>query len=639
MHHVTLITYSFHKTDPFSLQDITEVDLHVVTRAINFLRTSLCIQMKDLDPSIFLERHIVHLSTLLSSSSNPPLSGSTKSHWTPSNLTYLRALSFPRVRTLAAHVLAFSSDINLSNGRAPEQVSCAAIIVAMEAVARKPVPVETEVMEELASTLGVKHFTVAERYREFSKALADWAPKLPWLDLDLDGSASGGKKGKAMSEKMRKKELVAHTEDIVLFRKGLEKKDTQKAVVGAGDLRMLSDDELERIAQETKDDEEYEEVEEDFYDDQQGEQDVPGGVNAQFQDPLVDKTAAAELLLSFSLSGPPPDVAPPPRRRARRRTGSTSTPSKIDEHGNLTATEALAQRFQASRVFAHNKRPVEYMRQRPGFVKRVRTIETALHSLQATTSSDAAGSSSAIRPSDTDRLRHVERAASSSLHDEETIHFRRLLLAGHAPVSIYTGDAQYSTDASRLEQLLWTKKAEDVLDDELFDEGELEGFVRTEEEVATLEQTPKFVEMGEPAPFDPVKEERRVRKYERDKLARKRKAKSLLVQRKTRDQTWVPELDIDSDDGAPLESISTSGNGGRRRRGPGRKGKMKGDDDDDEEDDPFAPEVKRSKIDQATKERLARLFAEDGEIEDEDGWNEQLGVEAADDVDGGSEFV
>ena len=44
------------------------------------------------------------------------------------------------VRKLATSTLALTNEINLTAGRAPEQVACAVVVVAMEGIARIPAP-------------------------------------------------------------------------------------------------------------------------------------------------------------------------------------------------------------------------------------------------------------------------------------------------------------------------------------------------------------------------------------------------------------------------------------------------------------------------------------------------------------------
>ena len=147
----------------------------------------LKIKTTELDPIVFLERHILHFSNLLRSSPTPLLSGSKKKAWSPPMLPFLRSLKLPDVRTLAEGLLSFCADLKLTVGRSPEQVSIAVIVVAMEGVARRPVPMAGEVMDELANLLSVRSFTVAERYRELNHVLEDFAPRIPWIGPSAKG--------------------------------------------------------------------------------------------------------------------------------------------------------------------------------------------------------------------------------------------------------------------------------------------------------------------------------------------------------------------------------------------------------------------------------------------------------------------
>lgn len=438
------------------------------------VKTWLGIQTTELDPVVFLEGHIVHFSELFDSPASPPLSGSKRSTWTKSNLDWVRSLKLPDVRTLATSLLAFCADAQLNVGRAPEQVSCAVVLVAMEGIARRPAPIATEFLDEMAHRLNVATWTVAERYRELMKVLADFAPRIPWL-----GEAVKGKK---------KREMVSHTEDIVRFRKTLDAKEERAVGETKGKATLvLLDDEAEFT------DEASENDEDDMgFDDEEGEADEPGGPAAFFPDPLTRPKAAAK-------------VAAQALARA-----------------NVVKPSKLATALLSRKVPGVGKRPAEYMRQRPGPAKRVRTLEQAAADLLspfAAPPSVSSSSSTLVHPtiaSDPLTARRKRPPATTSLaaHDDETVRFRQLLLAGHDPASIFDGKVkELPAPSTRLARLLWTKTVDEIDDDELFEPGELDGLVRTPEEVAIVTQTGRYREVPDAEPYvEPKPKRKRIKR-------------------------------------------------------------------------------------------------------------------------------
>lgn len=504
-------------------QGVNDLDFVTLTRAQFTVKYWLRIKTHEVDPVIHLERPIVHLAELFSSSSNPPLSGNLKkSHWSPSNLSFIRTLNLSHVRQLATSLLAFAVEVKLATGRNPEGVAAAAVVMAMEGIARELVPSPSDFFDELGHLFTMKAYTIGERHKEFGHLLTDWAGSLPWLKDEV-GKVKGKKLKKLVAENMA---------DIVELRKGLERKrgeaEIKEEAVGR-EVRKAKKEESEE-------EEEGEEDEEDVdWDDDEGEDDPPGGPSNFFIDPLFNPQAAADTLRA----GDDPNT-----------TTTTTTDLNPELKPNspvpgppyLSTWSQLAATFHARRIEGGGggKRPAQYMRHRPGPVKRVRTIESVAQSLLSPfadgptstpspappeVEASASPSSATLRPT-ASASTSPPRARSASLpiidtasvapkrrfvdpsranpfasHSNEAVAFRQLLLAGHDVTSIFEGTAQYEPSSalksSRLDRLLWVKRVEEVEDDELFDEGELEAIIRTGEEVEMLKRTEKWLTMPE----------------------------------------------------------------------------------------------------------------------------------------------
>jgi hypothetical protein len=402
----------------------------------------------DSDPFVFLEPLIIHFASLLRQPT-PVLSGSKKTTWTKKNLDWLRSLKLTEVRTLAEGLLAFIVDINLAVGRAPEQVACAIVIVAMEGVARRLAPVVGEIMDDMAFRLKVAAFTIAERYRELHRLLLDFAPRIPWIGSTLEGK--------------KKKDMVAYTEDIVKFRKALDAKKKREEV--AQKLVLLSEVEGEEggaVASGSgggKGD---------------SDEDEAGGAEEHFPDPITNPKAAkaAKLVVVTPTAGP-------------NRVAAVFTEEKIlhlaTQRPNNGSTKG--------------QRPLEYMRQRPGAANLVRTLENTANSLLSPfiTSPITPATPASSTPS-TSTVKQIHPGIAFAPHSAEAIRFRQQMLAGHEPLEIFAGvRAPTFTPTTRLERLLWERGNSDgIADDELFGEDELEGFLRSSNEVIMLEKSGRY---------------------------------------------------------------------------------------------------------------------------------------------------
>ncbi|ORY58654.1 hypothetical protein BCR35DRAFT_201896 [Leucosporidium creatinivorum] len=508
----------------------------------------------------------------------------------------------------------------------------------MEGVARDVIPTPSDFFDELGHLFTIKAYTISERHKEFCCMLADWAPRLPWLKEEVEG-AKGKKLRKLVAENMK---------DIVQLRKGLEEDERRRKGVAVAKEEEVG---VMKGKKEESEDDVGEEEEEDGgsdvdWDDEEGEDDPPGGPSNFFIDPLSNPQAAADTLRAGDdQHDSTTDTADDPNPELK-------STSPIPPPPNHSSWSQLAANFYQRRVEGGGgtKRPAAYMRHRPGPVKRVRTIEQVAQSLlspfaadETTTTPSPAPpevdtapsppSSSTVRPSvsastspprarsaslpSTTTTSHTSIAPSRYLvdpsranpfasHSNEAVAFRQLLLAGHDVTSIFEGTATYepasSLKSSRLDRLLWAKTAEEVGDDELFDEGELEGIIRTEEEVEMLMQTEKWRTMPEAKP--PLTAEEGERKNPR-------------VRKKAR--TRIPRVEGPSLEEEEERERVLSGRSSRLGRPPIVAGGMGG---------AGQHKSRRTKVSQETKERLAKMFAaaDEGEGEGEGSEEEALSL-------------
>ncbi|GAA5978026.1 hypothetical protein JCM10908_004199 [Rhodotorula pacifica] len=463
-------------------------DLFTLTRAVKIVKYELKLKFEENEPALFIEALLLHLNRLFSPNNAPTTSTSkaaglpwlhaappsTKKYFSRENVTWLRSLSLTAVRTMTSGLLAFATETDFVQQRMPQNIACAVVLVALEGVARTPAPGLTEFIDEFAFTVGIKSFTIGERYRQLCAALAEYAPRLPWLagktfavgddNDDDDAGASpvpvvkkrgrppkGVKVTKTPSKRGWKRALVAYTNDIVQWRRSLDAKQNKMARENA-----VAERERERadsVALRPWDDEPSpggsRPPEPDADDEEEG---------AYFADPVFSGTSAAMYRLdngSSAMSSPsaedspaPPDLPPdgigdpaPQPTQMRRKRGR---PAEIDE--SISPAE------------------------------------------QAVTGDKPFTSSSAPR-----------------LRDE--LEMRQLLLAGHstADVLAHMGarEDQYQKQlvdpakpSSRLERLQWYKPVDNITaDEDLFDEGELESYLRPKSEVEDLLKLPATKEM------------------------------------------------------------------------------------------------------------------------------------------------
>lgn len=491
----TVLNYS-------SMQDQVEMkDLYTLTRAIRIVKLECRLPHdEDADPAMFIERILGHLNSLFSSPTPPPLHGAArKKAWSASNLTWVRSISLPEVRNLAADLLAFGHDISLTSGRNPAQVAGAVILVALEGAARRPAPVAQDFADELAFLLGGKAFTIQERYREFNKLLAEYAPQLPWLSND-EFALPGEKAKKGNKRSSKKKELVQYTSDIVQFRRAIEAKRTR-------DRKAAEHEATEKQKGKGREDEDEDEDDErlvvDENDDGEEEDDSVG--DNYFEDAMIRDPSA-----------PPVNGSRPPAKRARSSslTASPAPATLSPELSSTTSAPSLIPRSGSARQQDMARmRPTRYSKQQDitsdKKLKRIHQVSEGL--IASTSSSFRRASSTSLSPpppavpapsaSTSTATSNHSRTVPLAPHDPANVQIRQLLLAGHEPAAIHAHlhhpKSQSSSaiaphpSSNRLSRLLWSKTADEITSDELFDSGELDFYIRSERDVEAFRRLPK----------------------------------------------------------------------------------------------------------------------------------------------------
>jgi len=175
------------------------------------------------------------------------------------------------------------------------------------------------------------------------------------------------------------------------------------------------------------------------------------------------------------------------------------------EHANLAPSTTPAERpsavYDTRRTDRHGKRPVQYMRERAGPIKRSRLLDEIVGGRsdepgsQSPTQSEHSPSSSGKRAGPSRRVKVV------LPHEAEAEEMVRQLLQGHDPTAVLEGKAKLEErSVNRLEKLIIARGGHlsghefDGLidDDELFDDGELDSLLRTEDEANMLRGTARW---------------------------------------------------------------------------------------------------------------------------------------------------
>lgn len=477
-------------------------NLFTLTRAVKIVKHELKLKFDENEPALFIEAILLHLNRLFSPSNAPSTSTSKtaglprlhaappskKKHFSPENVTWLRSLSLTAVRAMTSGLLAFVNETELAQHRMPQNIACAVVLVALEGVARTPAPGLTEFIDEFAYTLGIKSFTIGDRYRQVCSALAEYAPRLPWLagrtftvgdeNDDDEGStpaaagprkrgrpAKGGVAPKAAPKRGWKRALVAYTSDIVQWRQSLDAKQRRLARESAAALERARERESSEGLEHS------------------GEERSPGGSGA----PEPGRDDEGAYFADPVFSGMSTDMY------SLNNASSASSPALEESSAQLQSPKAGI----GDMADATTKPALKKSRKRPPL--------------------DAAVTSSADLDLDlhSRNPRRVQETGSATLKPlpplRQEVEMRQLFLAGHGTTDILAHigarEDQYQKQlvdpakpSTRLQRLQWHKPVEDITaDEDLFDEGELETYLRSKSEVEDLLKLPSTKEMLEAA--------------------------------------------------------------------------------------------------------------------------------------------
>ncbi|GAA5947389.1 hypothetical protein JCM3765_001653 [Sporobolomyces pararoseus] len=455
-----------------------------LARAIRLVKLEFEIRTKDVDPLLFVERTLVHLQKVFRSS--PPVFhvGNKTKPFNQKNRNWIQGLSLEEVRTLAISLLRFSKELYLSHGRAPEQVACAVVIVALEGIARKPCPKQQEFDDEMAWMTNTAAFTIQERYREYSKALTSYAPKLPWV-------ASKAKNWK-------KKEVVEHTKDIMQYWRAVDSKEQKERA------RKAAEEKLARAGTE-KEEGEY---------DYDGNSDSEGGGGTPAYDTNTEQGPEEEE--DPSELGGDLGFDDPLRTQTDVYAFSPVPESKpeVDRNARYSSNNEIAA-----------KRPGIFVRGASEWTRHRAAQEAVTKGLGPSSASPSPFEQGSPAPSNSSGYR-LYRSITPDLPStsQGTANVATLVTYGQKPeatrAQLAPGTAakiKTKRKDTRLSKLLWEKSVDEIQDEELFDDGELDSYLRTEEEANLVRRLPRYTEMVKAAieqelkPKQPIRPRRRVR--------------------------------------------------------------------------------------------------------------------------------
>jgi len=622
-------------------------------RAVRITKLENEIRTPEIDPVMFVERILVHLQQILRDPKPKYHVGPKEKAFSAKNLTWIRGLSLQDARTLAVSLLGFSRELYLVAGRSPEQVACAVVMVALEGIARQPCPKQQEFDDELAWLTKTASFTIQERYREYIKALTDYAPKLPWVA--------------SKASKWKKKEVVEYTSDIVQFWRALDakqKKDKAKKAEEELQARKAEEDlqaarmeeDLQRAGESEKGKWEGKIEGEDYASDQgrdqrqesegvfvpqpQQEQEQPQqieGMEEEEEEEGSDEEALpANLVADYdgsqadSPTASEDDLPDPMKSKTAADLyefdQTEMAPSKRGGGGGID---------KAVRSETVAKRAQEYVRGSPEWTRR-RAAEAALAKGYRPSPSPALSPApptpeayfpDLCLPTPPPLPVASSSKSSSKLNPNNNrpltaVESQEILAYGHKPEAIRAQlapglkrDVGSNRSETRLSRLLWEKTAHDIEDEELFADGELESYLRTDAEALLVARTDIYSKMI------------------RDANAQKHEEKEIRPRRRVRGQINPEFTELKNEaekKGVSMETVLR-----RRSR------KARGESDEEDVTREFRPRKKKSRIGDEARKRLAAFLAKNGSDEEEEqgegGAPEWVGlaINVAGNVDGG----
>lgn len=358
---------------------------------------------------------------------------------------------FDKTHTMFDVLIHVAAAVDFFDPRRPEAFAVGAMALALQMNARSCAPSLSEVGRYLGRVVDLPEFSGMEALRELLKLLLDAAVGVPWLKAQFSPFRDKLKTTEGVKGSLREK-LFACGPEIAQFWKPTSSDAVRQAFLGPnglttarmGDLSAAQDAELDALV-------------------------------AQDQESVTP--------------APAPVAASPPSELGRSPSAEVS-PAEVPSEGDTEETD------REQSLLRKGKRLAVYDRIRPYKQKKVSLFQSASSSLLSPfgNSREDASSSSANTKS---TLRNS---------DQQATYVRQVLLAGtKRPSDIRMRAADQGilpsahkdrlpVERNRFADLLWDRNIEDLDDDDLFEPGELDAMLRSEEEIKLLEETGRFDE-------------------------------------------------------------------------------------------------------------------------------------------------
>ncbi|KAG8954043.1 hypothetical protein FRC04_001027 [Tulasnella sp. 424] len=143
--------------------------------------------------------------------------------------TFLSTPSLNAVQNLATDLCYLTEIVNLTHNRQAPPVACALVIVALEGEIGKCAPALPRLAELLSMAFNVYRETTLDRYLEVQELLSRWKMNLPWFAIDvhptLTKKSRNVKKRKAAQPE--REEHAGLIKDIVIFQEELWRKSKE----------------------------------------------------------------------------------------------------------------------------------------------------------------------------------------------------------------------------------------------------------------------------------------------------------------------------------------------------------------------------------------------------------------------------
>ncbi|KAG8923697.1 tRNA-splicing endonuclease subunit [Tulasnella sp. 417] len=140
--------------------------------------------------------------------------------------TYLSTPSLNAVQNLATDLCYLTEIVNLTHNRQAPPVACALVIVALEGETGKCVPSLPRLAELLSMAFNASRETTMDRYLEVQELISRWKTSLPWFAIDVHPTV--GKKSKNVKKRKaaqpEREEHAGLIKDIVIFQEELWRK-------------------------------------------------------------------------------------------------------------------------------------------------------------------------------------------------------------------------------------------------------------------------------------------------------------------------------------------------------------------------------------------------------------------------------